>query len=200
MKGERMKLAARSAMLALGIVGLLATGLPAHAEDLPSDPPPTASSAGLAASDGGRCNRDRGRWRPRVRPGRRGSKSRPSPSPPSAQGRVLWGLSTAIPPWLGTPGGTSYAISAEIAFLWYRGTAKAAANIYSGKRIVQVCFWWTRAGHSVSGTTCANAAISGGTWQPGPEAAAVTTDSLGWSDSQTIFNIQTTRIDPGVTP
>lgn len=96
--------------------------------------------------------------------------------------------------------GASYANSDEIAWLFYRGTAKAAANVYSGKRIIQVCFWWTRGGNSVSGTTCANAGVSGGSWVAGPEAVGWTTDSLGWNDKPTIFNIKTTRIDPGLTP
>ena len=37
--------------------------------------------------------------------------------------------------------GASYAISWEDWQWWYHGKAKAAANIYSGKRIIQVCIW-----------------------------------------------------------
>src|SRR5690606_3816445 len=42
--------------------------------------------------------------------------------------------------------GSSCAYAEEILYLMYRGYGYAAANVYSGKRIISVCFWWTRAG------------------------------------------------------
>ena len=66
----------------------------------------------------------------------------------------------------------------------------------SGKRIVQVCFWWTR-----GGTACADAGVSGlRTWTAGAEAVGWITDSLSWNDKPTIFNINTSRIHLGITP
>jgi len=94
--------------------------------------------------------------------------------------------------------GASYAISEEIAWLWYRGTAKAAANVYSGLRIVQVCFWYTRNGTAISNTYCSNASTNGSSWSPGTEVAATVADTLDPNAPHTIFNIQTSRIDPHI--
>lgn len=94
--------------------------------------------------------------------------------------------------------GASYAISKEIGYVSYRGTARAAGNVYAGKRIVQVCMWYTRNGKAVTGTTCSNAISSSGSWRTGYEVALVSGDSLDANAPQTLFNIRTNRIDPGV--
>ncbi|WP_152030799.1 hypothetical protein [Agromyces aureus] len=94
--------------------------------------------------------------------------------------------------------GSSYAISAEIAYAWYRGTAKAAANVYAGKRIVGVCIWYSQVGRANSQTVCSNASSNGSSWTPGGEVAVGWADNLsdGWPATQ--FNIRTTRVDPGI--
>lgn len=95
--------------------------------------------------------------------------------------------------------GTSYAISTETVQLFYSGKAKAAANIYSGKRIIQVCIWYTRAGAGVVGPkVCSNADSSTGAWRPGPEKTTSAWDSLNPFDPPTNFNVSTVRIDPGI--
>lgn len=94
-----------------------------------------------------------------------------------------------------TAWGTSFAYSYEILQTGYVGYGKAAANVYSGKRIVEVCFWWTRSGGAVSPMTCSDANFNGG-WVQGPEKTYTVYDSLGWNDPHTIFNYQTVRIDP----
>jgi len=94
--------------------------------------------------------------------------------------------------------GSSYAHSTEWLQFWYEGKGKAAANVYSGKRIIQVCFWWTRGGNSVTDQTCSSATSNGSYWTAGSEKTAWTSDSWGWNDQPTIFNVKTTRINPGV--
>ncbi|WP_035880784.1 hypothetical protein, partial [Cryobacterium sp. MLB-32] len=91
--------------------------------------------------------------------------------------------------------GSSYAYSQEYHSIQYTGYAKAAGNVYNGERIVRVCFWWTQANRT-SVTTCADATYSGGYWYASPEAQALFEDSLDPNAPQTIFNIQTSRIDP----
>lgn len=93
--------------------------------------------------------------------------------------------------------GASYAISTEWwSQLGYDGKARAAANIYSGKRIVQVCMWYTRGGAAVSGTVCSTANYLAGTWSAGPEATISVWDSLDPFAPPTIFNVSTVRINP----
>lgn len=91
--------------------------------------------------------------------------------------------------------GSSYAFSQEQAYVSYIGHAKAAANVYEGLRIVRVCFWWTQA-ERTSVTTCADATFSGGSWYASGEVTGSFNDSLDTYAPQTIFNIQTSRIDP----
>ncbi|RPF27778.1 hypothetical protein EDD32_2276 [Georgenia muralis] len=95
--------------------------------------------------------------------------------------------------------GTSYAISTEVVQLRYDGKARAAGNIYSGLRIINVCFWYSRGGTNVSSEKCSSARLSGTTWSAGPEVTHSVWDSLNPGAEQTVFNIRTTRIDPGVT-
>lgn len=94
--------------------------------------------------------------------------------------------------------GSSYAISTETAQLRYTGKAKAAANIYSGKRIIEVCFWYSRGTQNVSSPRCSNAKVSGSTWYAGPEVSGSVWDSLDPNAPRTIFNISTYRIDPQI--
>jgi hypothetical protein len=91
--------------------------------------------------------------------------------------------------------GSSYAFSQEQAYVSYIGHAKAAANVHQGLRIVRVCFWWTQASRT-SATTCANATFSGGSWTASPEVSSTFNDSLDSNAPQTVFHIQTSRIDP----
>jgi hypothetical protein len=93
--------------------------------------------------------------------------------------------------------GSSYAISTEWwSQLGYDGKAKAAANIFNNKRIIQVCMWYTRGGAAVSGTVCSNAASTGGSWFSGPEKTMSVWDSLDSRDPPTVFNFSTVRINP----
>lgn len=94
--------------------------------------------------------------------------------------------------------GASYAISSETAQLYYTGRAKAAANVYNGLRIVKVCFWYSRGGSAVSSTYCSTASSSGSYWSPGAEVRHGVWDSLDPNAPPTVFNIQTTRINPNV--
>jgi hypothetical protein len=92
--------------------------------------------------------------------------------------------------------GSSYAISSEIFQLYYQGRAKAAANVYLDKRIIQVCIWYTRNSVFVSSKVCSNASASSGYWTAGPEVSVGAWDSIGLNDPKTIFNISTSRIAP----
>lgn len=91
--------------------------------------------------------------------------------------------------------GSSYAYAEEFGYVDYRGTGKAAANVYEGQRIVSVCFYWTRTDGYRSATTCSNASFDGG-WNAGPEVIGWGQDTLVSDAPPTIFNIETTRIDP----
>ena len=91
--------------------------------------------------------------------------------------------------------GSSYAFSNEVHYTSYIGYGKAGANVYNGERIVRVCFWWTQA-ERTSATTCADATFSGGSWYASDEVTSTFDDSLDTYAPQTIFNIQTSRIDP----
>src|SRR5690606_4539900 len=64
--------------------------------------------------------------------------------------------------------GSSCAYAEEILYLMYRGYGYAAANVYSGMRIIGVCFWWTRAGVRLSPNTCSNAWEHGIVLEPRP--------------------------------
>lgn len=92
--------------------------------------------------------------------------------------------------------GTSYAISTETAQLYYTGKAKAGANIYDGKRIIQVCFWYSRGSSNVSSEYCSHAGTNGLSWWAGPEVTHGVWDSVDPWAPPTIFNIRTTRISP----
>lgn len=94
--------------------------------------------------------------------------------------------------------GSSYAYSTEIWQFFYKGQGRAAGNVYGGKRIVKVCFWWTRGGKKVSGTKCSSAKSTGHGWGTGPEAVGTFNDTLGSHDPKTKFHIKTTRINPNV--
>lgn len=94
--------------------------------------------------------------------------------------------------------GASYATSTERLQLWYDGKAKAAANVFSGKRIIQVCIWYSRGGVLVGNKVCSNATSNGRSWSAGSEAKVTVADTLDWSAPKTIFNIKTSRINPQV--
>lgn len=116
---------------------------------------------------------------------------------PSVVGRVYDSSSTfgGIAPlavW-----GTSYAISTERAELKYNARGRAAANVYDGKRITQVCFWYTRGTTQISNKKCSNAVSSGG-WSSGPEVTDTVWDSINPVAPKTYFNISTVRIDPNI--
>lgn len=94
--------------------------------------------------------------------------------------------------------GSSYATSTEIAYLYYQGKAKAAGNVFDGKRIVQVCIWYSRNGVNLTSTVCSNASSASGAWTSGPEVSVGAWDTLVWDAPKTTFNIQTVRISPSV--
>lgn len=94
--------------------------------------------------------------------------------------------------------GSSYAYSTEILWTTYRGTANAAANIYNGKRLVRVCFWWTRTGAADSAKTCANAKHLNGQWTPSGDVYGWFKDSLGLDDPKTYFHTSIALVDPNL--
>lgn len=94
--------------------------------------------------------------------------------------------------------GASYATSDEYVQYFYRGKAKAAANVYSGKRIIKVCIQYTRNGKGVADKRCSSATSNGSSWTAGPETTSNATDATYVSGPRTIFNISTTRVDPGI--
>lgn len=91
--------------------------------------------------------------------------------------------------------GSSYAYSKEILQLEYMGYAKAAANVYNGKRYVQVCFYYTRGGVKLTPTKCSSASFNGG-WNAGPEVRYGVSDSLNPSAPKTYFVASKVAIDP----
>ncbi|MBM7473783.1 hypothetical protein [Curtobacterium herbarum] len=94
--------------------------------------------------------------------------------------------------------GSSYARSSEYVQYFYKGTAKAAANVFSGKRIVQVCIQYTRSGKGVADKRCSNAKSNGSSWSAGAEAVSYAADAAYVTGPRTVFNISTSRIDPGI--
>ncbi|MDY0827773.1 hypothetical protein SK224_01400 [Microbacterium sp. BG28] len=124
----------------------------------------------------------------------------PLPEPGSGETvGVEWG--TTPPSGTITPmvyWGTSYAYSVETAFVWYSGYAKAAANVYQGERIIQVCIQFQRGGKGIADQRCSTASSNGSSWSAGAEAVSYATDSLGLNDPQTVMYIKTTRINPGI--
>ena len=94
--------------------------------------------------------------------------------------------------------GSSYATSTEIVQLYYQGKAKAAANIHGGKRIIRVCFWYSRGGSVISPTVCSNASSSTGAWRAGPEKRDGVWDSLDPNAPVTKFHYSITKINPNV--
>lgn len=115
--------------------------------------------------------------------------------PGSGQLGMSWGQPN---PLLRTAWGASYAITTEYAFLHYVGRAKAAGNVYANVRYVQVCIWYTRSNVMVSDKVCSKASSASGNWVSGPEVTVDAWDSLGLNDPPTLFNIQTTKINPSV--
>lgn len=94
--------------------------------------------------------------------------------------------------------GASYAKSSETAYLFYKGKAKAAGNVYNGKRITKVCIWFNQGGFKRSKTVCSSATSSGSRWSPGKEVSVSMVDNLSVNWPQTTFNIRTTRISPTI--
>ncbi|AZS46126.1 hypothetical protein [Microbacterium oxydans] len=94
--------------------------------------------------------------------------------------------------------GTSYAISREIAYLFYEGKAKAAANVYNGQRIIQVCIQYQRNGVGVADRRCSGATSTGSAWRAGAEVLSYASDSPELVAPPTVFRIWTTRIDPQI--
>lgn len=94
--------------------------------------------------------------------------------------------------------GSSYTSSTESLQLKYTGKAYAAANVYSSKRIIQVCFRYTRGNKNVTGWICSNASTSGSRWVPGKVASKSIWDSLNPSAPKTVFHYKKAMIDPRV--
>jgi hypothetical protein len=94
--------------------------------------------------------------------------------------------------------GASYAISKETFQVRYDGKAKAAGNVFNGKRIIQVCIWYTRDGVQKGDKVCSNADTVGANWVAGPERTTWCWDDPAPWAPHTIFNISTVRIDPRI--
>ena len=89
--------------------------------------------------------------------------------------------------------GSSYASNNEVWQLRYDGTAYASGKqdfLPSGsikkKRVLQVCFKYTRDGKDLIGWQCSNAAL-GPLFTPGKVVKKSVMDSLGIFDSKTVF-------------
>ena len=67
-----------------------------------------------------------------------------------------------------------------------------------GKRIIQVCIWYTRGGTQEGDKVCSTATDPNDVWRSGLEVTTWCWDSLNPQDPHTIFNIQTWRIDPRI--
>jgi hypothetical protein len=119
---------------------------------------------------------------------------------PGGESVGQWFPSTPAPGEIGPMAnwGASYAYTNEIAQLLYRGYGHAAGNVYSGLRIIGVCFWWTRGGARLSPDTCSNAWSTGSSWNPGLHVGRDQWDTLDPNAPPTVFNIRTTRIQPGI--
>ena len=120
---------------------------------------------------------------------------------PGSGGTVGVEWPSTPPPGMVTPmvyWGSSYAYSTETAWVWYEGHAKAAANVYSGQRIIQVCIQFQRSGVGIADKRCSSASSNGSYWSSGPDVVSYATDSLGFDDPQTIMYIWTTRINPQI--
>ena len=95
--------------------------------------------------------------------------------------------------------GSSYATSEEILFVIYNSKARAMANIWNGKRIIQVCSWYERPLNvRISTKKCSNAGGSGNTWLPGPEVQDTVTDDLDPNAPVTVFRYSIYQIPSNV--
>lgn len=179
-----MKIARPITTVSIGILLAVASGAAAHADsdaDSISSPPTTVVISGhtFGPEDGLEVIHE-------------------SYEITSGEDQVGAGYPTTPEPGQITPmdvWGSSYAYSQEILYVDYKGYGKAAANVYQNKRIVAVCFWWSRTDGYKSATTCSSAKFNGG-WQSGPEVIGWGKDSLDSYAPATEFNIETTRIDP----
>lgn len=95
--------------------------------------------------------------------------------------------------------GASYATSTETAQLKYTGRAKAAGNVYGSKRIVGVCFHYSRGGKAVNSEKCSSATYVSGSWRAGSEVSDSVWDSLNPIASKTVFNMRLVQVAPGAT-
>lgn len=94
--------------------------------------------------------------------------------------------------------GSSYVRSYHSLEVRYTGTAYAAANVYQGQRIIQVCFQYRRGGSNLIPWTCSNATSNGSSWSPGPIVSATVYGTLDPNAPVTTFHYSTYRIDPGI--
>ena len=93
--------------------------------------------------------------------------------------------------------GSSFARSRERLQFWYDGSARAAANVFSSKRIVQVCFQYKRGTSNVGGA-CSNASFRSCPPSSGSTATKTVRDSLDPNAPVTRFTYSTSRINPSV--
>lgn len=89
--------------------------------------------------------------------------------------------------------GSSFASTQEKLQFTYEGTAYASGNLDykpSGsslnKRVIEVCFKYTRGSADVIGWQCSKASL-GTVIRPGTTVRKTVTDSLGWNDPKTVF-------------
>ncbi len=94
--------------------------------------------------------------------------------------------------------GPSYATSTEVMYVFYLGQVKAAANIYDGLRIVQVCAWYSRANAIISDVACSNASSNTGQWVAGYVANTNAWDDLNPNAPKTQFVYRLGKINPNI--
>ncbi|MDF7640382.1 hypothetical protein PT279_02055 [Bifidobacterium sp. ESL0784] len=89
--------------------------------------------------------------------------------------------------------GSSYASSNEQMQLWYTGKAYASGkkdyrspNYVTPRRVIQVCFKYTRGGNDVLGWQCSNASLGPG-FYPGQTVSRTVNDSLNPWAQKTVF-------------
>lgn len=170
-----------TAALAMLLIGVGATAANAASDDGLNSQPSTVMVDGheLGPEDGVKVTHESYEMVPGQGPV--GAEYPTTPSPGTVTPQLVWG--------------SSYAFAEEFNYVDYRGTGKAAANVFENERIVSVCFYWTRTDGYRSATTCSNASFDGG-WNAGPEVIGWGQDTLVSDAPPTIFNIETTRIDP----
>lgn len=95
--------------------------------------------------------------------------------------------------------GSSYVSTDHPTFISYVGRARAMANIYGGKRVVQAGFVYRRGGENVVSWQYSNATNGGGcSWSAGNERKKTVYDSLNPNAPTTTWHYSFSMINPGI--